>query len=493
VSKLIDRKLTKDLHRALAPLRSEAAGDYITRQIGVAEFRSQIDNTPTKEKDKTYKDNKHFWRDVISGRLKANTVISLTDFALTEWVPWAPGAFHADGAENARAVAWRHRLSNNIVDPRRELYMHLHSNVPGPDSDFVIFAPEGKLSMIQGGVGCMRLQSVELRSREEVWLMGATSSSIVHEGILLAMNNDLYNRLIDDISSGGLRCERIIGRIRFARNLDQLVFRTKIPKVYVEIERIEVKPKRLFMGRSAVSCLVCAAVGFESAYEGRNRLYVTYASFSSDNKSSLDDAVEWMDREYVRGFYGGKIVTDFDEQSSRFSGAVFGLSKVMKDGININDARKLMISISEQWSAERVIEAIERAKSITIERVENMTMKTVRIGNNNTISAPITIADQIQGSFHAISKSNQDSETKEILERLVRAVAELSPLLPAADAKSLARDTDDVVREATASEPRKEVCKSLLERISKAATAVGEIAAPVATVVAALIKLYSGG
>ena len=261
--------------------------------------------------------------------------------------------------------------------------------------------------------------------------------------------------------------------------------------MYVEIEKIKVK-ERLLVRRTTASCLVCAAVGFESAYEGRNSLYATYSSFVSGNKSSLNDAVEWMDKEYVRGFYGGKVVTDFDEQSSRFSGAVFGLTKIMKDGININDARKLMLSISDELAAKNVVEAIERVKSVTIERVENMTMKTVTIGDNNTISAPITIADQIQGSFNTISKSDQDDRAKELLRRLVRAVAEISPQIPSADAKSLARDADDVVREGAASEPRKEVCSSLLQRIAKAATAIGAVAAPVATVAAALIKLYSG-
>jgi hypothetical protein len=268
VDKEIDNELTKVLHRALLPMRRSYAGHYIVDQISIAKVKSHIDETPTKVNDKRYRTNDDFWRDVISETLRANTIIEFDEFELTEWIPWSPGAFHTEQAKAARQEAWNYRRPNlDAVFPaaaRKTLRAKPEVAVRSdPESNFdgVVFEPQGKLSMIQGGVGCVRLQPVELRSRREFWLMGATSSSVVHEGILVALNDDLYDKFGDDISRGGLHCEEIVGRLRFVRDLDQLVYRTGIPKLYVEVDKVKVAKKRMFMRRPAASCLVCADSG----------------------------------------------------------------------------------------------------------------------------------------------------------------------------------------------------------------------------------------
>jgi hypothetical protein len=493
-----DERFERHLSRAVAPMRPRDAASYIEGQIGIAEIRSEIDETPTSDKDRAYRTNDAIWQDIISEKIRANTVIHLEEFVLTEWIPWSPGTFHTRAAADARREAWDYRIPDEIIREAQRgmqplpnaLPFNFHGIVPS-SRDTIVFDPRGKLSMIQGGVGCVRLQPVDLRARE-FWLIGATSSLVAHEGIVVAVNSDQYDEIIGDISSGGLQCNKITGRLRFARDLEHLDFRSGIPKLYLEAENIDRKPMTWLKRRTKPSCLVCAAAAFESSYEGSSKLYATYANFNSDSKSSLNGAVEWMEEEYVRGMFRGTVVADFDEQSTRFSGAVFGLGKVMRDGIHLPDAAKLVLSVSDDRAMKRITSAIERMKSLTIERVGIMTMKTVTIGDNNTINAPITIADLIQGSFNAIKQSDEDSATKDLLEKLVRTVADIGPKIPEADAKSLARDADDVVKEATASEPRKEVCTSLLQRITKAAKAMGAVAAPLAAVAVPLIKLYSG-
>ncbi len=503
----VESGLQNALAHAIAPMHRHDCAKFLAEQIAVGEVKADFDRTPAQSKDRAFQTNTDFWSEVIAEKIRANTVVELRDFVLTEWIPRSPGTFHTDRARDARREAWKHRLPHSVVQNARRYDQFISNSIVfnrapvGRDIAFhrgkirdddptVVFSPNGKLSMIEGGIGCVRLQPVKLYNGE-CWLLGATSSNVTHEGLIVSLNDKLYQDVIEDVASGGLRCERLIGQLRFARKLDAVDFATGVPQLYLEVDQIVRKPLGLFRRRQKESCLICAAVGFKSNFEGKDRLYATYASFYSDSKSSLRNAVDWMDEEYIRGMYTGAVVADFDEQSSRFPGAVFGLMKIMRGTINVADANRIVISVADEWVAERVAMAIERTNSINME-VHSMTiMKTVKIGNNNQISAPITIADTIQGSFNAIVSSKEDDQTKALLSQLVRAVAELGPNIPETDAKSLARDADDVVKEATGPEPRREVCRSFLDRMGKAAKAIGAVAAPVATVVAAILKFYS--
>jgi hypothetical protein len=495
----VDSGLRDALAHAVAPMDGRHAGIFLAQQIAIGDVKADFDRKVTRCEDRAFRTNEVFWADVIGEKIRANTVVELQDFVLTEWIPRSPGTFHTDWAARARQEAWRYLIPDKVIyemrrgnqpisqtaiaDAYRDLRKHTGRRT-------VVFSPDGKRSMIEGGVGCVRLQPVQLRDGE-FWLLGATSSGVGHEGLIVALNNELYQDVIGEVASGGLHCESLVGHLRFARKLEAIDFGEGIPKLCMEVEQITRKARGLFKRRPKPSCLICAAVGFKSNYEGESRLYATYATFDSNSKLSLQDAVDWLDGEYIQGMYAGAVVADFDEQSSRFPGAVFGLMKIMRGSINVADANNVVLSVADGRAAAIVARAIERAEFIKME-VHSMTMKTVNIGNNNQISAPITIADTIQGSFNAIASLKEDDQAKELLSQLVKTVAELGPKVPEANAKSLARDADDVVREATGPEPRPEVCRSFLGRMSKAAKAIGAVAAPVATVVAALLKFYSG-
>ncbi len=96
--------------------------------------------------------------------------------------------------------------------------------------------------------------------------------------------------------------------------------------------------------------------------------------------------------------YGGRIVTDFDEQMRRFQGAVFSLHKILNDQVILGEV--------DTWSqplnlhvAHLVLQGLHQ---IHVERVQHMTQeRVINIGNNNTISAPVVIADRIENSFSA--------------------------------------------------------------------------------------------
>jgi hypothetical protein len=336
--------------------------------------------------------------------------------------------------------------------------------------------------MINGGVGCVRLQPLVLRG-QEYWMLGATSSGVSHEGITVAVPDSLYEEY-SDLFQVGLYCS-IKGRLRLIKNDIVGYYSHGVPRVYLEAEVIDPIGKLRRRG-----CLVCAAVSFRGIYENEESLYATYASFNSGNRTSLEEAVEWIEAEYVRRKYQGKIVTDFDEQSGKFANATFSISNILSDQVTERNAKTTVLSVSDARGSAMVTELLRNVRTIKIERVE---MKIINIGDGATINAPIAIADQIQGSFNMVAGSNADGEAKMLLGKLLQAVSELAAQLPDKDAKLLARDAQDIVKEASNDEPRPEICKSLLDRLATAAKGIGEIATPLAAVVGSLLKLYGGG
>jgi hypothetical protein len=90
--------------------------------------------TKTKEVDRIYHQNEGFWTDALSAAHFPGTNIILEDFHVTEWMPFAPGRYFADGAARQRELA-----SERIAKDRDE------------------YAPEGKASMVRGGIGAIRL------------------------------------------------------------------------------------------------------------------------------------------------------------------------------------------------------------------------------------------------------------------------------------------------------------------------------------------------
>lgn len=507
---LQEKVLRDSVARAEIPdVRPDQAVDFIVEHLATSEYRSGIDDVASVQADRIYEDNSRLWRELLDGTIRANTVVKLRNFTLTEWVPRSPGIFHTVNAMRARDEAWRYRLSEDDLrfgvgrfSPmsqaelfRRRRYAEKNARKINRSSSNnpVVFAPKGKLSMIQGGIGCVRLQPLELR-REMFWLWGATSSKIVHEGIPVAIRDEQYNKLANEVINGGLTCD-IIGRLRYIRSSGYLEYGQNVPRCYLEVETISLYDSgakrfplfNLGTSQKKPSCLVCVAVSFEHA---DSSLCATYASFESDKRESFEQAIEWMDKEYVGRLYGGRIVTDFDETASPFSDVLFCLKDVM-NGTIAKGASRLVFSVDQGYYAERIARAVEAARSITIERVSAMTTKIIKIGPNATVSAPITIADSIENSFNAIKDASERGELKVLLEDFLKAIASISSLIPEKESKGLARDASDMVREATSEEPRSDVCRTLLDRISRTAVALGAVAVPLSNCVTALLKFFS--
>ena len=89
-----------------------------------------------------------FWQQVLSGQLAAGMTVTLDRFDVLDWFPRAPGLYQTPFARSVRQDALRFRepaLEQTKKGVRRE---------PSAAADYtVVLKPQGKLSMLEGGVG----------------------------------------------------------------------------------------------------------------------------------------------------------------------------------------------------------------------------------------------------------------------------------------------------------------------------------------------------
>lgn len=137
---------------------------------------------------------------------------------------------------------------------------------------------------------------------------------------------------------------------------------------------------------------------------------------------------------------------------------------------------------------------VQQDQLIHEERINQMTYqeKVVNIGDNNTISAPIVIAESVQNSFNTLKDAQVDNNARKLLEDLLREITEVNRKIPpekSSDAESMARDAESLVKEASSSKPRRRSYEVSFEGLKQAAINIGELASPVLEIVRKLMPL----
>jgi hypothetical protein len=292
--------------------------------------------------DRTYRSNGDLWNDVLEERVRANRIVHLEEFALSEWFPLTPGLFHTQEALSSREEA-QHYVIDDFAGPDR--LARLEHEIGRPVSSGAleratqgmlrVYSPHGKLGMMGGGVGCVRLNPRRL-DPDYVWFMSASSTRRAHEGFPVMVAAGLYDRFIDALAErGGLTC-RLTGRLHVVPEAFDPLFRrvVGVPRVYLLAEQIEPRP-----GDRDQPFLATGAVTFEapwsdepegwgSEWEPARGLHGAYVTFAPGRPSSVREAVEWLAETYVEGLFDGRVVTDFDELVPRFADAPFALARL---------------------------------------------------------------------------------------------------------------------------------------------------------------------
>jgi hypothetical protein len=277
--------------------------------------------------------NDVFWKDVFDEQLRAGNRVTLRNFNIFEWFPRNPGLFHTP-----KALWSREDAANFVRGIDEEKYCQIAAAVDASidhASAFrrmteanetkreMIYRPEGKLCMLEGGIGCIRLCPFELRDGGDTfWWMSATSSTSPDEGIPIVLPDHLYNTVIDEIRNNGFASLHIHGRVKFVPEKYRDLFAEvrNIPRLYVLVDAAERLPRQEIYGSVSV------VASFVSDYQGFPQIYATYVTFDPGFERARDRAAEWLREDYVNGLYDGDIITDFDEQSPVYADALFSLA-----------------------------------------------------------------------------------------------------------------------------------------------------------------------
>jgi hypothetical protein len=283
--------------------------------------------------DRAFDNNIALWSAVLRRELRANVTVKLERFMISEWFPRSPGLFYTDEAAFAREDAMNFIESVPLVREFADLddasrVMQSKAKLLAykePDITF-IFNPYGKISMLKGGVGSVRLRCRDTREGA-VWFMSASSSRTAHEGFPLAVQDYHYQKYIERIQEGGFLLCDLIGKLRYLpEDLSRLyIDYTGVPQLYLYVE--EIRPLEEKKISDVYPFRVSVAVTFESEYEGESRMYASYVTFYPGIRGSMKSRIEWLEGNYVKGEYNGRIVTDFDETERPYSYSVFSLDK----------------------------------------------------------------------------------------------------------------------------------------------------------------------
>ncbi len=270
-----------------------------------------------RELDQIFYSNKEIWEKVIDRTLRYGSYVTLESFFLVEWLPRSPGLYFTNDAKEARNQAKHHieSIRDNIV----------------------IYNPYGKMSMLDGGIGNIRLKPINI-GEEEYVLISASSNGVCHEGFPVAVPAKLYDEYIDRIiETGAVSCS-LTGKLKFISDkLRDLYEGYAIPQLYLLVEEIQVSNHANIYSHEKDSVIVTVAVSFIGEFDDRKDAFASFVTFFPGYKNSFEQAVRWMEEDYIIGKYKGKIITDFDQQQCNFSNAVFSLEKVMNLGLTEKD------------------------------------------------------------------------------------------------------------------------------------------------------------
>jgi hypothetical protein len=349
---------------------SITAGDYLhTRawldgdRFAVAEGGSNV-----------YAAEEQFWNDAFASRSLFETKrILLEDFVLMDWIPRSPGRYHSDEGRSARSRADSHVLGATTISDR-------HGND-------VLFDPVGKSAMIAGGLGCLRL-AMKTIGGAEFKLLSASSTGMAHAGIVVAVSASDYASIGGAIAGGGgLRCS-LDAELRYWEPDKYLPVGATvgIPRVYLLVR--DIAPASKALPRLDAT----PAIVFKTSSAEFPGNFFAYTHIDPADGAALDGCVEWMKANYVEARYEGRVLTDFDETTPRFSTTACPLRDVLDPTRPLMDVVAPLVdeSLVNPHLAKFYIE------SLNIERWESTSMSNVTItgdgnvvGNNNQVVTTI--------------------------------------------------------------------------------------------------------
>ncbi|SJM96584.1 hypothetical protein [Crenothrix polyspora] len=374
----------------------------------------------SKAPDKTYYDNTSFWKDALSERHFPGAYICLEGFHLMEWLPFAPGRYFTERAEWSREYAMR-RISAD-----REEYL-----------------PDGKASMVQGGIGAIRLSEKAING-STIYFLGASSTGISHQGVPIALPLEEYRKVIPVIKEYGGCQVKLIGTLQsLTEKMPSLHFDRNVPRYCFFAEEV------VFQNPSPRNLLITTVAAMFSTHKTwRSRNYEstnldkswTFCSFSPASSSrSVNSAAEWL-LDYAARYSNGEptILTDFDEHYRVFPCSVeFPISDIVRGTIDWET-----LHVYERYYGNTYIETYIKENHLSGDQIN------VTGDNNNIVNRSI-----VQNAFNKV-KAAHDEETAKALIRIAEEIN-------ISGNKEAAENFESFTDELSKAEPKKSLLKTL--------------------------------
>jgi hypothetical protein len=439
--------------RASQRLDLRYAGIGVKQQLRLANYRALPEHLPTIP-DAEEINNNSLWERVMFGNAHAEQVLRLNSFFLFEWLPRAPGQYFAPEARNARHAAY--------------------SKVLAYEDGMAVLHPAAKTSLIQAGVGSVRLKPILVGS-DTFYLMGASSDGNCDEGFPIAVSPGLYQKHIQEIRNRGCVNLDIIGRLKFVpKELDALYrTSTRVPQLYLVAEdlRAPSHPK----SRSAANLEVNISCLFEGKVDGKRGQFLALR------------AVDWLEDDYIKGRFNGNVLTDFDQTQRNFADAPFSLESVFDtkslSPYQIVYVNRLSIDAKEVEFQRATIRSLEvTAVSSTV--VNQSGTGNLAIVNSILEGATVEVNNNL-------ASSKQPEEVKLQIVKLTEEIERLKSV-DQPTANKLAKNIKKLSEEAAEAEPDRAWYELSLKGIKEAAQAVGAAAEPVVGIVKSLWPVLVG-
>lgn len=235
----------------------------------------------------------NFWQQISTGGLLEGQPVRLTGFYLSPWFPRRPGLYWTYSAAVARKRAHRDHIARE-------------------GGAGIIFDVYGKTLMSElGGVGC-----VNFRKDRETVLITATSSGHTERGIPLAIPQTLWQQLSRDINANGTVEVDLVGVISpIPDDYDSYLLRSaNIPKLALKVSSILNVKRKPTNTEIIVTPWTIFELQQDTAHTPYGFTYSTHSLFRDD----ISRTVAWM-KNYIAGYDGEVIVTDFDEELNQLN------------------------------------------------------------------------------------------------------------------------------------------------------------------------------
>ena len=411
-------------------LREHDLQEILVDLLDVSAYKKlQFKLEKPKREDLEFKTNETFWNHILENKGFIDQYISLSNFFITEWMPMSPGLFHTPKAIRNRLRATEYVVRDDYRQYTRDLPLLKHIVPPQGNSIqhrvAVELNPYGKMNMVQGGIGSLRLQPKSINN-ERMFLFGASSNGVCHEGVPILLPQSLYEKIISQIKDDcGMNC-KLTGRLQILpTETTPIRYDRSISKYCLLVEDIS-NIKR----SEPNDILVSVAITYSGSLRELRHKEWSFVSFTPDNKDQeLIYSVEWL-HDYARRYSQVDkpiVVSDFDEYKQHFDSIDFAIQDVANGKIDLaklaeyEDVLQLKIITVMGDHFSNITNATIINKSV----VQNAFNKIKDTIDEDTAAALAQIAEHVEKSgnkeagevFNAFNEELQKPEPKKSLLR----------------------------------------------------------------------------